>query len=180
MRHLTIVALLLLARADMTDPVSAQAGRPDGPPVRRRATEQALEGLIGTWILNMAKSRYAGPAPVSGGRSFEYTRDGLILCIYHTENADGTRRFGHWYSTLDGEEYNPDFLRRSGATPWMRIALKKVDEFSIDIRLKQHGDVVQTGSFRLASDGRTLTQTMTGINSRGEHVTNVAVFGKEP
>ena len=61
----------------------------------------------------------------------------------------------------------------------MKITLKKVTEFTINISLKQHGDVVQTGSFQLAKDGKTLTQTLIGMNSRGEQVTNVAVFDRE-
>ena len=114
--RLAIVALLLLVCVDIMLPLAAQVARLEGQLVRRSATEQAPDELIGTWSLNVAKSLYAGTPPLSGGRSFDYTRDGLILCIYHTENADGTRSFGHWYSTLDGEDYNTDFLRRSGAT----------------------------------------------------------------
>src|SRR5438445_13729438 len=94
--RLAIVALLLLVCGDIRLPLAAQVARPEGQLVRRSATEQAPDELIGTWSLNVAKSRYAGTPPLSGGRSFDYTRDGLILCIYHTENADGTRGFGHW------------------------------------------------------------------------------------
>lgn len=151
----------------------------EGQQTQRAGNEEAPDALIGSWVLNVGKSAYAGPPPMSGGRSFDYTRDGLVLCVYETVNASGARSLGHWYATLDGKEYNPDFLRRSGATPNMMIALKKTDDYTIDISLKQNGRVVQTGAFKLSSDGKTLTQTLTGTNPQGQRTTNIAVFDKQ-
>src|SRR5689334_12423426 len=58
---------------------------------------QAPDPMIGTWILNLAKSHYdPGTAPKSETRSFDFSQDGKILCTFHRVSAQGTRSFGHW------------------------------------------------------------------------------------
>ena len=77
--------------------------------------------LIGTWLLNVAKSTYPGTPPKSQVRTFDYTRDGLILVAYETVNAQGARSFAHWYLSLDGKD-QLEFSRATGATPTFWLA----------------------------------------------------------
>src|SRR5215469_16120253 len=90
------------------------------------AQPQGVDPLIGTWILNVAKSTYEGvAAPKSEMRTFDYHGEGTILYTRHTVSQRGTRSFGHFIVTLDGKEH-PEYAR--GATqPGALVAFTRVD-----------------------------------------------------
>ena len=75
-RFRTPIVAMALALVVVIFDVAAQAQ--EG---RRDAREIAPEALIGTWVLNVARSTYtSGSPPESQVRNFDYTRDGMILC----------------------------------------------------------------------------------------------------
>lgn len=179
-RCLELVLLLVAPVIDLSaQQLSAQNVQQGSQSVRRDAREEAPDALMGTWILNVSKSRYAGQPPKSQRRDFDYTRDGLLLCTYTTVSASGGLTFGHWATTLDGKFYQ-NFLRSSGATPYSMIAHKRTDDYTIEIVNKQNGRILQTGAYTLSKDGKTLNQTLTATNAQGQRSTNVAVFDKKP
>src|SRR6187402_1162137 len=71
------------------------------------APETDRDPIIGTWIRNASKSKYRPGAqpPKSHSRTFDYTRDGLILVTFESEDMQGTRAIAHWYMGLDGKPY---------------------------------------------------------------------------
>ena len=149
--------------------------------VRRDAREIAPEALIGTWELNIARSTYAsGFPPKSQVRNFDYTRDGMILCHSVMVSANGNTSEFHWATTLDGAEH-PEYSRNQGAIVAALIGLKKKDERTLYITVRNRGDLLQTGYFELSEDGNTLTQTLNNTRQDG-HVTgnaHVAVYEKQ-
>jgi hypothetical protein len=158
--------------------LSAQPVQQAGPPVRRDASEAAPDRLIGTWILNLAKSKYAGPAPKSLTRSFDYTREGEILVSYVSVAASGIKTVGHWAVSLDGK-WCPEFTRDWGATPFMMISMKKIDDDTFDWSYARWGRVLGTGGWSLSKDGKTLNQTVTTTNAQGQKSTNIVVYDRQ-
>jgi hypothetical protein len=179
--HLSVAVAIVLSTVDagvhgqQTGQAGAAAAQPAAPQAIRDAREAAPPALIGTWILNVSKSKFPGAAPRSEVRTFDYTIDGMLLHTYAAVTKDGNNTFGHWFGKLDGE--GGDYLRPSGSTPFMMIGLKKVDEYNIEIVLKQKGAIGSKGVFTLSKDGQTLTRTMTNLST---NVTTVAVWERQP
>jgi hypothetical protein len=148
---------------------------------RRDAREDAPEGLIGTWIQNVAKSKYdPGPPLKSQMRMFDYTHDGMILCYYIQENQEGRKTIGHWAVTLDGRDW-PEYFRNSGSHVGALVGIKKVDDYNMEITVRRNGRLIQNGMWTLAKDGQTLTQVLRSINAEGKvTATNTVLFEKQP
>jgi hypothetical protein len=177
MRVRAVVWLALVASA-----LAACDSVSDTPPAPRAisdARQSAPDALIGTWILDVAKSTYAGQPPRSQIRTFDYTRDGLVLCTYRSENAAGVSSLNHWYTSFDGT-YHPDFTRSAGATAFELIAIQKIDDYRMEIKIRHTDARREFGTFTISEDGQTLTQLLTTIPPEGRETTNVAVFSKQP
>lgn len=160
--------------------IPALANKAAGQGSRRAGGEAAVkvpDALIGSWALNLRKSRYAGQPSKGQTRTFDYAENGKVLCTYSTTRASGAGSFGHWLATFDGRPY-PNFLRSSGAAPYSVIAHTRVDDYTIEIVNEKDGRVLQKGSYVISRDGRTLTQTLTAVDANGHDTTNVAVFDK--
>ncbi len=164
--RLFLSAVLLAAGSGLT--LSAQT-----------PASQETTPLIGTWILNLAKSTYEGmPAPKSETRTFDLHGDGMILCTYSTENARGTRTFGHWLTDLNGKEA-PEYVRSSGGKPVAFVAHTMPDPYTMDTGVSRDGKVDQSGRWIVSKDGKTLTQTISGTNAQGQPTRRVRVYDKQ-
>jgi hypothetical protein len=170
---LTFVLLVIAATV-----ASAQSVPSPNPPPRRAANEEAPDSLIGTWVMNPAKSKYAGTAPKSLTRSFDYTRDGEVLVSYVSVAQTGAKTIGHWAVSLDGK-WCPEFTREWGAIPFMMISMKKVGERTFDWSYARWGRVLGMGGWTVSEDGKTLTQTVTTTSAQGEKLTNIVVYDKQ-
>ena len=144
-------------------PVNPRGAHP-APRIGRReaaVAQDAREPIVGTWTLNLEKSTYATRKPPrSTIRTFDYTRDGLILVTLQTENAQGARSSNHWYMGFDGKEY-PEFSRERGATPILWIRIDHVDAHTKELigRRLEGGlmTIVDLFTFKVSPDGRFLS-----------------------
>ena len=137
-------------------------------------TLSAADSIVGTWKLNLAKSKYSpGPAPKSTTQT--YTQDGdWIVAKNEVEDSEGkpataTNRF-----KKNGNEYpytGPD--GNSGT-----ISVKSINERTTEATLKV-GTAITNLRTVIASDGKSFTRTYTGTNAKGQKVKNVVVFEKE-
>ena len=130
--------------------------------------------LIGTWKLNLAKSKYSpGPAPKSQTIKYEAQGDGLKIAADNV-NADGSTQHIQQTVKPDGKEYpvsgDPD---RDSAT------LKRIDAYTTEAMGKKAGKPTTTIRRVVSKDGKTLTLTSTGTNAKGQKVNNVAVYDKQ-
>ena len=171
-----IVAMALALVVVIVDVAAGQEG------VRRDAREIAPEALIGTWVLNVARSTYTGGArpPKSEVRNFDYTRDAMILCHGVTVNANGNRRSFHWAVTLDGVEH-PEYARGEGATVPYLVGMKKMDEHTLGMTASRFGNPFMVAEWKLSEDGNTLTHTVNITTPDGQPTgrAHVAVFEKQ-
>lgn len=149
-------------------------------PVQERPASERADRFVGTWILNVAKSTFEGaPAHRSSIRTFDYERDGMILCTVHTTSATGTPSFVHFLITLDGREYE-EMSRSSGPDRMPTfVSARKIDESRIDLDFKRGGRVIIAHSWTISEDGRTFTVTRTATNAQGQPTRFVMVYEKQ-
>jgi hypothetical protein len=134
----------------------------------------AGENWLGTWKLDAAKSKYSpGPGPKSLTLKFEATPAGIKL-THDGVNAEGKAEHGWYVSKFDGKDVawagNPDADMASA---------KKIDDNSYENTWKKGGKVTIVAKAVVSTDGKTLTVTQTGTNSKGQAVNNTAVHNRQ-
>ena len=128
---------------------------------------------VGTWVLNLEKSKYApGTAPKSQRSVYSAAGKGIKVATT-TVSATGTANT-EYTAEFDGKDTpvkgNPD---------WDTTALKRIDSHTIEFTRKKGGKVVQTARSTVAKDGKTRTVTVTGVNAQGQKLNTVAVYTKQ-
>ena len=138
------------------------------------AFAQSSSPLIGTWKLNVAKSKYVkGPSSTSGTTKVEASGAGVTFTV-DLVGANGT--LSHWVFTAnyDGKD-NPV----TGNSPYGdAVALTHIDAQTTRVVSKASGKVTVTQTIVVAGDGRTRTVTTKGTLG-GQAVDSVAVYDKQ-
>jgi hypothetical protein len=134
----------------------------------------AGDNWVGTWNLNVAKSKYSpGPAPKSLSLKFDPSPDGIKL-TQEGVDAEGKASPGGYTAKFDGKDVpyagNPD---AETCSP------KRIDDNSYQNTWKKAGKVTITAKVVVAADGKSLTVTQTGTNGKGQAVNNLAVYDKQ-
>jgi hypothetical protein len=129
--------------------------------------------LLGTWRLNVAKSRYT-PGPPLREETRIYTRrpEGIIGVVTRTY-ADGR---------MERYEYNANFGGErmvTGNPEYDAVTLRKIDEYTSAVTMTHAGAVYGVGRRQVSTDGKTLTLTFDRQNTDNA-VHNVAVYDKQP
>jgi hypothetical protein len=136
---------------------------------------QAPDPQVGTWKLNLAKSKYSpGPAPKSATTKIEAAGAGTKVIVDQSP-ADGAIRHWEFTASYDGKDVpvignNPDADM---------IARTRVNASTVKSISKKGGKVMTTQTSAVSSDGKTRTVTTTGTNAAGQTVNNVAVYDKQ-
>ena len=122
----------------------------------------------------MDKSKYSpGPAPKSATLTIE-AQDGGIKYTSHGENAQGLPTHIEFTAKYDGQD-NPV----TGSPDFNSIALKRIDDHTIEATIKKDGMVMGTSTTVISHDGQTRTLTSKGKNAAGQDVNNVVVYDKQ-
>jgi hypothetical protein len=154
----TLVFGSLLAIATPIAAVSAQAGDP----------------VIGTWELNVAKSKYTpGPAPKSETRTYTAAAKGFTFSSKGVD-AQGNPTNVTFAAPLDGK-YHPMI----GSPTADSIMLKRIDANTTESTQKKGAKVVTTTTRVISKDGKTLTTTSKGTDAAGKPTSAVMVFDKK-
>ena len=138
------------------------------------AVALAAENWLGTWNVDLAKSKYSpGPAPRSFTVKFEATPGGIKF-TGDGVGADGKPNHSMFLSKFDGKdvpyEGNPD---ADTAAPM------KIDDNSYSNTWKKGGKATVTAKVVVSADGKTMTITQVGTNTKGETVNNTIVYSKK-
>jgi hypothetical protein len=129
--------------------------------------------LLGTWKLNLAKSKYrSGPPPQSQTRTYEPQGQGVKAAI-KTTYADGRSTTVGYVANYDSLEYAV-----TGSPDADTIALKKVAPRTAEATLLHAGKVIATASRVISEDGNMLTISYQGVQL-GNHVDYVAVYDRQ-
>jgi hypothetical protein len=138
-----------------------------------RSAAQGTDPIVGTWVLNVAKSKFSpGPAPKSESRT--YVVAGKEIKATSTGvDAEGKPTAGGWTIVNDGKD-----VPLTGNPDADVLSLKQTDAFSTEFALKKAGKVVITGTRTIARDGKVMTITNKGTNAKGQAINDVLVFEK--
>jgi hypothetical protein len=138
------------------------------------ATLLAADPSVGTWKLNISKSKYSpGPPPKSATITFAETAAGVHR-TGESINADGSKTSFEYTAKYDGNDYPI-----KGTQIYDAIAIKRIDDQTSEATLKKGGKVVATAKRVLSKDGKTMTLTISGTSAKGEKSTNVSVYEKQ-
>jgi hypothetical protein len=136
---------------------------------------QASDPRVGTWKLNVAKSKYnPGPAPQSQTLKVEASGKGEKITS-EVVSADGKRTTSTYTANFDGKDY-PLSGSLVGAD---KVSLKRIDARTTERTDKKDGKTVMTLKRVVSQDGKTMTVTSKGTNAEGKPVNNVVVFEKQ-
>jgi hypothetical protein len=133
---------------------------------------QASDPLIGTWKLNVEKSK---GTPLKGGSTkIEKAGDGVKFTVEFVA-ADGTVSQWGFSGNYDGKD-NPV----TGNSPYGNAAaLTRIDNNTIQITAKKDGKVTTTSTIVVAADGKTRTTTTKGMDAKGQPVDSVSLYEKQ-
>ena len=140
------------------------------------ALGQAPDPLVGTWKLDLAKSKFTpGPAPKSATVVVEPEgkAKGIKVAV-DAVNADGSPSKWGFTTERDGKEVpvtgNPAY---DAATTTMATPTSGTTVYT------KGGKTVMTSKAAVSADGKTMTLTGTGTDAKGQAVHNVMVYTKQ-
>lgn len=139
-----------------------------------RVSAQASNPRIGTWKLNVEKSKYSpGPAPQSLTMKIEAAGEGEKATTEGV-NAAGTATMTQYTAHVDGKDYP-----MTGSQNADTVSLKRIDARTMERTDKKGEKVVATSTRVVSEDGKTMTVTTKGTNAQGQAVDNVSVWEKQ-
>lgn len=156
--------LLLLGAAILVAPPSSQL-------LAQSGANAAQERLLGTWRLDLAKSKYS-PGPPLRSETRVYTRDGKgVKGVIDRVYGDGRREVIEYRAEVDID------VPVSGSKAYDAIRFKVVDELTTEGVLSHAGRVFGSSRRVIAQDGETMTITFRR-EEPGDMVNNFAVYRK--
>jgi hypothetical protein len=135
---------------------------------------QTSDPRIGTWKLNVEKSKFnPGPPPRSGTMKVEASGQGEKVTMEGV-NAEGARTATHYTANYDGKDYPITGSPNNDA-----ISLKRIDARTTERTNKKGGKVTTVITSVVSQDGKTMTNTSKGTNAQGQTVNSVGVWEKQ-
>ncbi len=130
--------------------------------------------FVGTWKLNLARSRYvAVPPPRSYTATFEAVENGY-RCVTDQVNSEGNSVHYEYTVRFDGKDHPV-----TGHPRYDAISVEKVDDRTFDWSMKKGGTVVSLGRSAFSPDGKLRTLTYTGTSSTGQRFEVTAIFERQ-
>jgi hypothetical protein len=140
--------------------------------------------IVGNWRLDVAASRFPGPAPQTHVRRYSITPDGTVIGLAVIVDAEGTPSFLQFAAKPDGKDY-PEFDANSaakylmdGTPPPATYAETPVDSHTVEWTDKYEGRVALSGRKWISPDGQTMTIMAVVKNERNEDVELLFVFDR--
>jgi hypothetical protein len=139
------------------------------------SSAQSKDPFIGTWRMNVAKSKYTpGPTPKSVTSTYEAVGQGYRVSVKN-EPATGPVQQYSYTSNLDGKDVPVTGNNPNADT----IAVRRIDANTLETVNKKGGKTTTTQKNVVSADGKTRTVTTTGTDGTGQKINNVAVFEKQ-
>jgi hypothetical protein len=130
---------------------------------------------LGTWTMNVAKSRFSSGTGFKSATSRIEAVNGGVRHTVDTIYADGTKRQYSYTTAYDGKDHPV-----AGNSPYGNTtALTRVDERTTRTVYKMDGKVTVTQVSTVSGDGKTRTVVTTGTNPKGQAVHNVSVYDRQ-
>jgi len=138
---------------------------------------QAQDPWIGTWKLNLAKSKYdpANLAPKSQTIRQEAVAGGGLKSTLESVDAQGKSTRTEVTTMFDGKSSEVKGAPDANTTRVYR----RIDTRTYEYVQSVGGKLTTTVRTVVAADGKTRTVTTTGKNPQGQTVNNVAFYDRE-
>jgi hypothetical protein len=134
----------------------------------------AADASIGTWKLDVAKSTFKpGPPPVAETRIYKAQPNGVKTTVTTTW-ADRLSTTVEYPANYDGKDYPV-----SGSRDVDAVVLTRMDDFTSEATLKHAGKEIGVARRIVSRDGKIMTISYKGINTRGDQVDNIAIYNKQ-
>jgi hypothetical protein len=134
----------------------------------------APDPVIGTWKLNLEKSKYPeGAAPKSESRAYAVTAAGITVAVTGVA-ADGLAISQSATLTYDGKD-----VAWTGSTMFDTVSLKKVNGTTVKAELKKDGKVVGHSTRTISDKGMVLTLSSAIKTAKGGTTHEIAVYDKQ-
>ena len=138
------------------------------------AAADAPDPALGTWTLNLAKSKYHGDAaPKSLTRVYSAGAAGTDMKVTGVA-ADGTPIAQSATLTYDGKD-----CALQGGTNYDSLSLTKVNGSTVKSDLKKGGQIVGHSTRSVSAKGKVLTLSTALKTAKGGTVHDVAVFDRQ-
>jgi len=129
---------------------------------------------LGTWKLNLAKSKTGGAAVKSQIDVREAMPDGRVQVTRKRELVDGKSENYVFSYKYDGREYAV-----KGA-PFDVVAVRRIDKYTTRFETSKKGTKYNvTGMTVISPDAQTMTQTSKGTDAAGKPVESSLVFNRK-
>ena len=130
---------------------------------------------LGTWKLNVAKSRFTpGPGWRSQMRTYTLQPGGGVLVRWEGVGGHGEPMHVSFASKLDGKDYP-----MKGSDKYDTLNAVQVDAFTVKSVEKRGGKVAGIAIRTLSRDGRVMTITDKGTDRKGRKFRQLLVFDRE-
>ncbi len=138
------------------------------------AVAQAPPPFVGTWKLDLAKSKFdPGPPPKSVTHRQEAV-EGSLRQIADWIDSEGKAGHSEFTAKFDGKDH-PITGNPAADAIW----LKKVDDRTTDWGMKKGGKTVSSGRAVYSPDGKTRTITYSGTDAKGQKFKVTAVYVRQ-
>jgi hypothetical protein len=128
--------------------------------------------MVGTWKLNLTKSKYATPAPRSMTLRVAAAAIGYTMTV-EALGPDGGAQNWSFTSRFDGSE-SP-----VSGNPAIDTVVARTDGTGGTVEYTKAGKVLVTTTSVLSDDGRSLTATVRMLDARGKALTTIAVYDRQ-
>lgn len=134
----------------------------------------ASDSSLGTWKLNMEKSKFTPSSPVKSLTATREASDAGVKVTTTGERADGTPINGSYTAKYDGKEYPVN------GAPYDSIAIKQVNAKTFTTSQRNSGTKYSTTTRAVISkDAKTMTVSVRGTGTDGNPVSYTMVYEKQ-
>jgi hypothetical protein len=145
------------------------------------AQAQTANPLLGTWTVNIAKSKYspADLTPKSGTTTFASAQGGVRVTNDGVD-SQGRKTHQEYTTNFDGKDVPCNCTIDGKPSPNQdAVAWKKIDDYTYELVAKLKGQALTTTRIVVARDGKTRTGTATGKNAQGQTINNTVLQEKK-
>jgi len=136
------------------------------------AVAAETDPFVGTWKLNVAKSKFDGPAPKSSVVTITTVGDKRKMAV-HTVPAEGPESNTESTTAEDGKDYP-----MKGSMTVDTVAVTKINARTLQRKDKKGGKIVATLRASVSADGKRLTVNQRGTNFQGKTYNNMLVYDR--
>ena len=135
--------------------------------------------FLGTWKLNTAKSK-SSPMPVAQSMIVKFEPDGeKVRRTVTGVDGEGKPIMQGGPEGTSMEWDGKDHPVQAPNGPPMTIAVKRVRDHRNDVTVKQNGKVTITVRSEVSKDGKTMTNTVEGVNEKGQKFHQIEILEKQ-